>query len=148
MPLTRQAEPIEALPDERGTIEHLLERILTEKLVPQLSAPNEEPIKLPHSLYEAFKLSAQILARGDMVSIVPVHKLLTTQEAAQLLNVSREHVRQLIRDSKLPHVDVGRHHRVRFADLMAFRANRDAERRRALDAMTDLGVEADGYFAD
>jgi excisionase family DNA binding protein len=73
---------------------------------------------------------------------------LTTQEAANLLNVSREHVRQLIRDGKLPSVDVGRHHRIRFSDLMVYRNGRDTERRRALDAITDVGVEAGGYFED
>jgi excisionase family DNA binding protein len=148
MPLTRQPEPIEARPDEHNAIEQLLERLLTDKLVPQLTAPDAAPIALPHSLYEAFKLSAQILARGDMVSIVPVHKLLTTQEAANLLNVSREYVRQQIRDGKLPCVDVGNRHRIRFSDLMTYRANRDTERRRALAAMTAIGVEAGGYFED
>ena len=148
MPLVRQSEPIEAHPDERAALEELLKRLFRTKMVPQLTAPDERPIDLPHSLYEVFKLSAPILVRGDMVSIVPVHKLLTTQEVAQLLNVSREHVRQLIRDGKLPSVDVGRHHRVRFSDLMIYRERRDAERRRALDSMTELGVEAGNYFEE
>jgi len=148
MPRNRHPEPIDAKPQEREDIERLLSRLDDSTLTPLLTSPDEAPIVLPESLFEAFKLSAHILAKGDMVSIVPVHKLLTTQEAANLLNVSREYVRQLIRDKKLPSVDVGRHHRISFSDLMTFRATRDAARRRAIDEITSVGVDAGDYFVD
>ena len=146
VPRNRQPEPIEAKPQEREDIERLLARLDDTALTPQLTTPDEAPIVLPQSLFDAFRLSARILAKGDMVSIVPVHKLLTTQEAANLLNVSREYVRQLIRDKKLPSIDVGRHHRVSFSDLMTFRATRDAARRHAIDEITSIGVDAGDYF--
>lgn len=150
MPLTRQPEPIEADQAEREAIGTILARFFEDHnaCVPQLSAPDEAPLELPRALYEIFRLSAEILARGDMVSIVPVNRLLTTQESANLLNVSREYVRQLIRDGHLPSVDVGRHHRIRFADLIVFRSQRDQQRRQALANITRMGVEAGGYFDD
>jgi len=150
MPLSRQPEPIEAGPQERQAIGELLARLFTDRgaHVPQLTAPDERPVDLPQSLYEVFKLSAEILARGDMVSIVPVNRLLTTQEAANLLNVSREYVRRLIRDQQIPSVDVGRHHRIRFPDLVAFRDQRDEQRHDALRNITRAGVEAGAYFDD
>lgn len=150
MPLSRQPGPIEAGPAERKAIGALIARFLDDRgtRVPQLTAPDRAPLELPHALYEIFKLSAEILARGDMVSIVPVNRLLTTQEAANLLNVSREYVRRLIRDEFLPSVDVGRHHRIRFSDLIIYRDLRDAKRREALANITRMGVEAGGYFDD
>lgn len=150
MPLSRQPEPIEADAAERVAINALRERFFEDRgaNVPQLTAPDQPPLELPHALYEIFRLSAEILARGDMVSIVPVNRLLTTQEAASLLNVSREYVRRLIRDQQLPSVDVGRHHRIRLADVIAFRDQRDEQRREALANITRMGVEAGGYFTD
>jgi excisionase family DNA binding protein len=74
-----------------------------------------------------------------------VNRLLTTQEAANLLNVSREYVRRLIQSGDIPHVDVGRHHRIPFPDLMAYRDCRNASRREALRNVTQVGEES-GYF--
>ena len=150
MPLIRHPEPIEADAAERKAIAAFLARFLEDRgaHVPQLTAPDQAPLELPHALYEIFKRSAEILARGEMVSIVPVNRLLTTQEAANLLNVSREYVRRLIRDRHIPSVDVGRHHRIRFADVIEFRDRRDAQRREALANITRMGVEAGGYFDD
>ncbi len=84
----------------------------------------------------------------DIVSIDRVHKFFTIQEAAQLLNVSREHVRKLIQSGKLPSVDDGRHNEVRFSDLMIYRERRDADRRRTLDSITELGVETGNYLEE
>lgn len=79
------------------------------------------------------------LAAGNAVQIVPVHAELTTQEAANMLNVSRPHMVKLLEEGKLPFHKTGRHRRVMFADLMTYKKARERE---SLDAMQALAEQA------
>jgi excisionase family DNA binding protein len=91
---------------------------------------------------EAFELFLEILgqmANGNAVTIVPVHAELTTQEAADILNVSRPFLIKLIEDGKLPVRLVGTHRRIKMADLMAYKEADLAERKAAVD---ELAAEA------
>jgi len=85
------------------------------------------------------RLLAEILkqvAAGHAVTLMPIHAELTTQEAANLLNVSRPFVVQLIDENRLPARKVGTHRRILFADLMKYRQLVDSERSKALDKLT------------
>ena len=81
------------------------------------------------------------IAKGNTVTLIPIHAELTTQEAANLLNVSRPFVVQLIRDGQLPAHKVGTHRRIRFADLMAYKQRTDASRTQALAALAAQAQE-------
>jgi len=88
---------------------------------------------------EAFDLFLEILgqmANGNAVTIVPVHAELTTQEAADLLNVSRPFLIGLVEEGKLPCRKVGTHRRIRYADVLAYQAADAAERAAVLDELT------------
>jgi excisionase family DNA binding protein len=94
---------------------------------------------------EAFDLFLQILgqmANGNAVTIVPVHAELTTQQAADLLNVSRPFVVGLLEQGVLPHRKVWTHRRILFADLAKYQWE-DEERRRQI--MADLAEEAEKH---
>lgn len=83
---------------------------------------------------EAFQLFVEILARmadGDGVTIAPVHAELTTQQAAELLNVSRPYLIRLLENGHLPFRKVGKHRRVLFANLLEYRRREAAQLRMA-----------------
>ncbi len=96
-------------------------------------------ITLPLS---AFKLLITILtemAEGNTVTLIPVLVELTTQEAADLLNVSRPYLIQLLESKKIPFRKVGSRRKILFQDLMLYKAKTDDARRKVLD---ELAAEA------
>ncbi len=104
--------------------------------------PAAQSVTVPR---EAFDLFLQILgqmANGNAVTIVPVHAELTTQQAADLLNVSRPFVVGLLEQGVLPHRKVGTHRRILFADVARYQRE-DEERRRQV--MADLAAEAEKH---
>ncbi len=93
---------------------------------------------------QALDLLVQLLgqlAEGNAVTIVPVHAELSTQQAADLLNVSRPFVIKLIERGLLPHTMVGTHRRVRAADVLSYQRERSARTKSAVDELAELGQE-------
>jgi excisionase family DNA binding protein len=107
----------------------------------------EETVEVPLS---AFRLLADILtemARGNAVTLMPVHAELTTQEAADLLNVSRPFLIDLIEKGQIPFRKVGTHRRILFQDVMAFKQKIDESRLKALEELSahDQSLGGMGY---
>lgn len=96
-------------------------------------------VRIPTS---ALRLLVDVLTeigQGNAVSIIPIHAELTTQEAADVLNVSRPFLVQLLEKGEMPFHKIGTHRRVRYQDVIEYKKRIDTERRKALD---ELAAEA------
>ena len=98
---------------------------------------------------KALRLIADLLgqmARRQPVALFPQELELTTQDAAQILNVSRPFVVKEMEAGRLPHRKVGRHRRIRLEDVVAYQQATRSTSQRALQALADQAQELDlGY---
>jgi excisionase family DNA binding protein len=92
----------------------------------------ERTVKLPASAVRLLVRILEEMGRGNAVTVMPVRPELTTQEAADMLNISRPSLIQLLDEGKIECRRVGTHRRVRFEALMKYKRTADAARRAAL----------------
>jgi len=99
----------------------------------------KQEIEVPIS---ALRMLVDILAQmaeGNAVTIVPIHAELTTQQAADFLNVSRPHLVTLLESNELPYRKVGTHRRIQFKDLLEYR---NGTRVRSKQSLAELAKQA------
>lgn len=142
LPLEREVQA--AVHGQRALAAYLATKVETHRIQIFDDENQAHQVELPTS---ALRLLVDILAEladGNAVKVVPIHAELTTQEAADMLNVSRPHLVKLLESDALPFHKTGKHRRVRFADLMRFKAERDQASEEAMEALArqaqDLGM--------
>ena len=115
------------------------------KTVAHLAVGQAPPAALPGPAFDLLLEMLQQMARGNVVAITPIEAELTTQEAAQILGVSRPHLVKLLEGGALPFRMVGKHRRVRLDDVTAFRNGQSPESIMKLDSIDDaIRAIADG----
>lgn len=84
------------------------------------------------------------LANGQGVQIMPDNAMLTTQQAADMLNVSRPYFIGLLEAGAIPYTMVGTHRRIAFKDVLDYQRQDSHHRRQVLDELADLSEELEG----
>lgn len=140
---------LRAAPGETDALEALsrqIDDIFRAHRAARLVGPDGEMMEIPASAFHALKLVVQGMARGQTMTLAPHGKELTTQEAADVLHVSRPHLVKLLDEGAIDHYKVGTHRRVRIEDVLAYRERRAAIRREKLDELTRLSEELEGGY--
>jgi excisionase family DNA binding protein len=106
-----------------------------------------EAFRLTPELRNVLVYAAKALGEGRAVSLEPRHSILSTQEAADLLGISRPTLVKLLEANEIPFSKPGRHRRVNLQDLLAYQQRQRDHRRDELDAMSAEGAEIDAYRA-
>lgn len=104
-------------------------------------------LTLPDEVYAVLREVAAAMAQGLAVTIAPSHAVLTTQQAADMLNISRPTLVKLLEAGEIPFDQIGRHRKVRLADLLEYQKRSRRERRKQLDDLTRHASE-DGSADD
>lgn len=106
-----------------------------------LKGEDVQTVSLAPVLAESLLEMLRLVSSGRGVRITPVEQELTTQQAADILNVSRPFLVMLLENGEIPHNKVGRHRRVRAEDLFAYKKQRDEIRAAALDDLARIDQE-------
>lgn len=148
----RRMTPVAAPPEQRAQVVALARAIEDMVDTPKRRAPTCKLVgpdgattTIPESVFYVLDRVAEVLARGDSITIVPVGKELTTQQAADLLNVSRQYLVRLLDEGRIPFRKTGKHRRLRIEDVLAFGEKRDRDRRAGLRELSQLTQEFGGY---
>lgn len=100
-----------------------------------------EAVEIPYPVFQLLQRILTEVAKGNAVTLLPVHAELTTQQAADLLNVSRPFLIEQLERKEIPHRKVGAHRRVRLQDVMDYKRRMDVARQQTLDELTAQAEE-------
>lgn len=131
-----EADALLALESSRRLANHKLGQRSSVMIQIGGNGENTESVAVPAS---ALRLFVQLLAEmshGNAVTLVPTHAELTTEQAADLLNVSPSYVVRLLDEGRIPSRTIGAHRRVRLNDLLNFKCDDDKTRGEILDQLT------------
>lgn len=111
-----------------------------------VGADDDTRTALPVELRRLLATVVEAMRRGQAITIAPLAQRLTTQQAADLLGISRPTLVKLLEDGRIPYETPGRHRRIRLVDLLEYQATRRDERRAVLRELTEeaqeLGLDA------
>jgi excisionase family DNA binding protein len=113
-----------------------------------VSPDGKTVIELPPHVFHALRFVAHNMARGNAISLTPMHKQLSTQQAAEILNVSRPFLVKLLDQGAIPHIKVGTHRRVRMRDVIRYKKQRDRQMLDMLEQLANEAQEAGDYFGE
>ena len=112
----------------------------SERLHLKIASNNEsEDLILPGYAINLLLAMLTEMSKGNAITVMPIHAELSTQETAELLNVSRPYIVDLLEQGKIPFRKVGSHRRILVNDVFEYKQRIDETRFKALD---DLAAQA------
>ncbi|MEW1982404.1 helix-turn-helix domain-containing protein [Citricoccus sp. NPDC079358] len=107
-----------------------------------LSGPDAgDQVEIPHEVYEALIKVVEAMRKGMAVTVTPSSMTLTTQQAADILGVTRPTLVKLLDEGRIPFEKPKTHRRVRLTDVVAYKEARKAQQYEALSSMGDVDDE-------
>lgn len=144
-----EIRPIEAAEEERPALgalnEALAHAAVRDHRKAYLVGPDGEHLEVPEPLFRILRQAAALLSRGARVIVGPMDKEISTQEAADLLNVSRPYFVSLLDRGEIPCDKTGRYRKVRFGDVLAYKETRNQRRAEILANMMKQNRQAGVY---
>jgi len=113
----------------------------TEPVAIQVSDHDMVSLQLPAKLFGILQTILDLMAKGKAFSLIPANAELTTQEAADMLNVSRPHIVKLLKEGVIPYKEVGTHRRILLEDLVVYSRDLKQKRKEALEELARLGQQ-------
>lgn len=115
-----------------------------------LLGPDGQVVPLPIEVYAVLRDVASVMRQGQAIVVAAIDQLLTTQEAANFLGISRPTLVKLLESDEIPfhRPGAGRHRRVRLQDVLSYQERKRVERREALDELTREAAETGLYDDD
>ena len=103
-------------------------------------------IEIPRPVFNVFMKVLAVMSEGKAFSLIPMDKELTTQQAADILNVSRPYLNKILDLGEIPHRKVGRNRRIEYSDLLDYKEQQAEKCKAALQELADEMQELDlGY---
>ncbi|XWK86390.1 MAG: helix-turn-helix domain-containing protein [Phormidium sp.] len=132
-------------PEELDAIAKLEQILSLETSQIKLVGSNGEEVIISQSVRSMLRQVVRAMASGKTITFAPHNCELTTQEAADILNVSRPFLIKLLEEEQIPYIKVGKHRRIRYEDLMKYKEKRDEKRDQLLAQLTQMSQEAGFY---
>ncbi|MEM6754274.1 MAG: helix-turn-helix domain-containing protein [Cyanobacteria bacterium P01_C01_bin.38] len=139
---------IMALEKQKQYLEQIKHIVSLQGSQVKIVGANGEDIEITESVNNLLRKLIYAIASGAAISVIPQHQELTTQQAADFLNVSRPYLIKLLEQGEIPFIKVGTHRRIRFEELVSYKEKRDAERSKLLQELVEISEEADLYEDD
>lgn len=140
---TLEHEPL--MPGEQETLAKIA-RMLSGDAPIFVSTGNEgEAIELPRAVAQVLSQVVHQMARNRAVFLTGLGPILTTQEAADILGVSRPYLIKLLEEGEIPFTTVGTHRRVHIQDVLQYKARRKKERKEGLRELAEISQELGLY---
>jgi excisionase family DNA binding protein len=140
-----ELEPRTTLPpQDHAQVEALLAQLQEGATTAVLEAPSGHRVVLPTEIYTVLVNITKAMAEGRAITIAPQAQVLSTQQAADLLGISRPTLVAILERGEVPYTQPGRHRRVRLTDVLDYQQRQRHTRRRVLDTLTreadELGI--------
>jgi excisionase family DNA binding protein len=147
-----QKEPAIPGPEDRALAEKSSQKLAavfgkqTNESPVTITVDDGETIILPFSAMQHLLHILSHMAQGNAITLIPIHAYLTTQEAADLLHISRPYFIKLLEKGAIPFEKVGSHRRIKAEDLFKYQAQAEEDKKQALDELIRQAQELDlGY---